>query len=160
MEYICASCIRTHNRNNVSKYRQSDTDSKLLLIEKTKNQNGWWYLCCNCRPALIKGLAKLNFSRIKDLDTIGSIPRDLPDLNLMEQYLLKLTIPFIRVAHVPRSPNLKLVGGCIFIQANIPHTIERLHLNPENIIPISFKRKLSYTGHYMEQVINKSKVLV
>ena len=164
MEYICASCIRTHNRNNVSKYRQSDTiketDSKLLLIGKTKNQDGWWYLCSNCRPALIKGLPKLNFSRVNDLNTIGSIPRDLPDLNLMEQYLLKLTIPFIRVAHVPRSPNLKLVGGSVCIQANICHTVERLKIKAENIIPISFKRKLAYTGHYLEQVINKSKVLL
>ena len=102
----------------------------------------------------------MNFSRVNDLNTIGSIPRDLPDLNLMEQYLLKLTIPFIRVAHVPRSPNLKLVGGSVCIQANICHTVERLKIKAENIIPISFKRKLAYTGHYLEQVINKSKVLL
>ena len=76
----------------------------------------------------------------------------------MEKYLLKLTIPFIRVAHVPRTPNLKLVGGSICIQANLSHSIERLKINPENIIPVSFKRKLTYTGFYMEQVINKEKV--
>ena len=88
----------------------------------------------------------------------GTIPNDLPDLNLMEKYLLKLTIPFIRVAHVPRTPNLKLIGGSVCIQANISHTIERLQINPENIIPVSFKRKLSYKGYYMEQVINKVKL--
>ena len=59
---------------------------------------------------------------------------------------------------MPRTPNLKLVGGSICIQANISHTIEKLKINPENIIPVSFKRKLAYKGHYIEQVINKEKV--
>ena len=33
-----------------------------------------------------------------------------------------------------RTPNLKLIGGSICIQANISHTIEKLQINPENII--------------------------
>ena len=63
--------------------------------------------------------------------------------------------PFIRVSHVPRSPNLKLVGGSVCIEADINHTVRRLQINPETIIPVSFKRKLSYTGYYLEQVIKK-----
>ena len=161
MDFLCVSCLRLHSRSNVSKYkknRNEDRDQKLLLIEKSKNCDGSYYSCHTCRPGLIKGLPRLNFRKIKDLDSIGSIPNYLPDLNLMEKYLLKLTIPFIRVAHVPRTPNLKLVGGSICIQANISHSIERLKINPENIIPVSFKRKLTYKGFYMEQVINKEKV--
>ena len=100
----------------------------------------------------------MNFERLQDIDKIGSIPNRLPDLNLMEQYLLKLTIPFIRVAHVPCSPNLKLIGGSVCNQANVSHSIERLKINPENIIPVSFKRKLTYKGYYLEQVVNKEKV--
>jgi hypothetical protein len=138
--------------------KNEETDNKLLLIEKAQNYDGNYYLCKTCRPALIKGLPRLNFQKLQDIDNIGSIPDKLPDLNLMEQYLLKLTIPFIRVAHVPRTPNLKLVGGSICIQANISHTIEKLQINPENIIPVSFKRKQTYRGHYMEQVVNKEKV--
>ena len=92
------------------------------------------------------------------MDKIGSIPHNLPDLNLLESYLIKITIPFIRVAHMPRSPNLKLIGGSVCIEADINHSIGRLQINPENIIPVSFKRKLSFTGHYLEQVINKEKV--
>jgi hypothetical protein len=147
MDFLCVSCLRLHNRINVSKYKidkNEKTDNKLLLIEKSKKCDGCYYLCKTCRPALIKGLPKLNFESLEDIDNIGSIPNKLPDLNLMEQYLLKLTIPFIRVAHVPRTPNLKLVGGSICIQANVSHSIERLQITPENIIPVSFKRKLTY----------------
>ena len=79
-------------------------------------------------------------------------------LNLLEQYLIKLTIPFIQVAHIPRTPNLKLLGGSVCIQSDLSHTVERLDINPETIIPVSFKRKLEYEGHYIAQVIDKEKV--
>jgi hypothetical protein len=160
MDVCCVSCLRLHSRQNVTKYKNGkneENDAKLLLTEKTLNF-GHYYLCRTCRPGLIKGFPKLNWKKTGDINKIGSIPRQLPDLNLMERYLLKLTIPFIRVAHIPRTPNLKLVGGTINIQADIKHSIDRLQINSENIIPVSFKRKLKYKGHYIEQVINKEKL--
>ena len=161
MDYLCLSCLRLHNRSNVSKFKRNknaEIDSKILLIEKSRNWDQNEYICKTCRPALYKRLPKLNFQRLEDIDNIGSIPNRLPELNLMEKYLLKLTIPFIRVSHVPRSPNLKLVGSSICIEADIEHSIERLKINSENIIPVSFKRKLAYRGHYLEQVVNKQKI--
>ena len=128
-------------------------DENLILISKTKNIDQNFYLCSNCRPALIKGRPRLNFIKTGDFEKIGSIPNHLPDLNVLESYLLKITIPFIRVSHVPRSPNLKLIGGSVCIEADINHTVRRLQINPENIVPVSFKRKLAYTGYYLEQVI-------
>ena len=115
MDVCCVSCLRLHSRRNVTKYKNGnneENDAKLLLTEKTLSF-GHYYLCRTCRPGLIKGLPRLNWKKTGDLNQVGSIPRQLPDLNLMERYLLKLTIPFIRVAHIPRTPNLKLVGGTI-----------------------------------------------
>ena len=162
MEYLCVSCTRLHSKGNVSRHRPEVNvaiDEKLILTSKTKNIDENFYLCSNCRPALIKGLPRLNFSKTADMDKIGSLPNHLPDLNILESYLLKINIPFIRVSHVPRSPNLKLVGGSVCIEADINHTISRLQINPETIIPVSFKRKLSYTGYYLEQVIKKNQIL-
>ena len=79
-------------------------------------------------------------------------------MNLTESYLLKATIPFIRVAHLPRLPHLKLLGGNVCIQADLKHTMNRLNITSDTIIPVSFKRKLEYTGHYISQVINKEHV--
>lgn len=159
MDYLCISCLRLHNRSNVTKYKQNEeTDKKVLLLRKTQNTDGNYYKCKTCQPALRKGFPNLNYTKTRDLSHISSVPDELPILNLMEQYLLKLTIPFIRVAHVPRSPNLKLVGGSVCIQANISHTVEKLQITSENIIPVSFKRKVEYRGHYLEQVIDKGKV--
>ena len=162
MEYLCVSCTRLHSKGNVSRHRPEVNvakDEKLILTSKTKNIDQNFYLCSNCRPALIKGLPRLNFSKTADMDKIGSLPNHLPDLNVLESYLLKINIPFIRVSHVPRSPNLKLVGGSVCIEADINHTLSRLQINPETIIPVSFKRKLSYTGYYLEQVIKKNQIL-
>ena len=155
MEYLCVSCTRLHSRGNVSKHRMgvnTTKDEKLILTSRTRNMDDNFYICSNCKPAL-KGFPRLNFIKTGDFDKIGSIPNHLPDLNILESYLLKITIPFIRVSHVPRSPNLKLVGGSVCIEADINHTVRRLQINPESIIPVSFKRKLSFSGYYLEQVL-------
>ena len=147
MEFVCISCTRLHSRSNVTRHRHGEKDDKLLLLPKTKNMDEHYYICTTCKPYLRKEtLPLLHFSRTSDFNRIGSIPNCLPDLNVLESYLLKINIPFIRVSHVPRSPNLKLVGGSVCIEADINHTVRRLQINPETIIPVSFKRKLSYTG--------------
>ena len=44
-------------------------------------------------------------------------------LNRLESYLLKLIIPFIRIAHCPRSHYFKLKGDLILISSDISSTI-------------------------------------
>ena len=160
MEYICLSCTRLRGREQVGIWKQGkeNVDKKLLVLSCTKSFDGKSYICTTCRPALYRGVPKINMVKLNDINSIGSVPYNLPKLNLMEQYLIKLTIPFIRVSHIPRTPNLKLLGGSVCIQSDLSHTVERLDINPETIIPVSFKRKLQYEGHYIAQVINKEKV--
>ena len=160
MEYICLSCTRLRSREQVTIWKQGNenVDKKLLILPCTESFNAKSYICTTCRPALYKGFPKINIRKLDDMSLIGNIPYSLPKLNLMEEYLIKLTIPFIRVAHIPRSPNLKLLGGSVCIQSDLSHTMERLNFSAETIIPVSFKRKLQYEGHYIEQVIDKNKV--
>ena len=162
MEYMCCSCTRLRSRDQAGIWKEGkqNVDKKLFISLFTQSFDGNSYVCTTCRPALRRGVPKINMLAIDDFNTIGSIPYSLPNLNLMEEYLIKLTIPFIRVVHMPRSPNLKLMGGSVCIQADIAHTVDRLNINPETIIPVSFKRKLQYEGHYMAQVINKKHVFL
>ena len=160
MEYICLSCTRLRSREQVGIWKEGkeNVDKQLLKLPCTKSFDGKSYICTTCRPALYRGTPKINMMKLNDISLIGSVPYKLPKLNLLEQYLIKLTIPFIRVAHIPRTPNLKLLGGSVCIQSDLSHTVQRLDINPETIIPVSFKRKLRYEGHYIEQVIDKEKV--
>ena len=80
-------------------------------------------------------------------------------LNRLESFLLKLVIPFLRVAHCTRGSYLKVKGDLILITADIIHSMDKILPIDQGLIPVSFKRKLSYSGSYIEEFIDKQKVL-
>ena len=81
-------------------------------------------------------------------------------LNKLESFLLKLIIPFIRIAHCPRGRYLKVRGDLILITSDISHSLKRVLPVDQSLIPVSFKRKLSYAGSYIEEFIDKEKVKI
>ena len=81
-------------------------------------------------------------------------------LNKLESFLLKLVIPFIRVAHCPRGRYLKVKGDLILISSDISHSLQRVLPVNQALIPVCFKRKLSYEGSYLEEFIEKEKVKI
>ena len=80
------------------------------------------------------------------------------ELNKLEAHLLKLTIPFVRIAHCPRGAYFKVRGSLILISADISHSLSRILPQSQNILPVCFKRKLEYKGNYLEEAIDKMKV--
>ena len=79
-------------------------------------------------------------------------------LNKLEAYLLKLVIPFIRIANCPRGPYFKVKGDLILISADVSHSLTKVLPLQQSLIPVRFKRKLSYTGSFIEEYIEKEKV--
>jgi hypothetical protein len=79
-------------------------------------------------------------------------------LNKLESHILKLVIPFIRVAHCPRGIYFKVKGGLILISADIKSSLTKILPQPQSLIPVCLKRKLEYTGNYIEEIIDKDKV--
>ena len=90
---------------------------------------------------------------------VGNFPNELPKLNTCEAYLLKKVIPFIRIAHLPRGPFFKVIGPMICVTADIQHTRDKIIPVDQQLIPVSFKRKLSYSGYYLKEIIDKEKLL-
>ena len=84
--------------------------------------------------------------------------REYLSLNRLEAYLLKCVIPFIRIAHCPRGPYLKLKGDLILISSNIDHSLLKVLPVNQNLIPVCFKRKLAYKGAYIEEYVEKEKI--
>ena len=80
------------------------------------------------------------------------------ELNKLEAHLLKLTIPFVRIAHCPRGAYFKVKGSLIMISADISQSLSRILPQEQNILPVCFKRKLEYKGNYLEETIDKAKV--
>ena len=81
-------------------------------------------------------------------------------MNKLESFLLKLAIPFIRIAHCPRGPYFKVKGDLILISADISHSLSKILPLEQNLIPVAFKRKLAYKGSYIEEFIEKKKVII
>ena len=126
---------------------------------------GKWRLCDTCYRAFKEGrVPMLNMRKTEDYKKIGEVPFDLPRLNNLEAYLIKIRIPFLRLANMPRSPNMKVFGPMVCVSADINHSIQkietRMELQHGTLIPVNFKRKLSFTGSYISKVIDPAKVFV
>ena len=80
------------------------------------------------------------------------------ELNKLEAHLLKLVIPFVRIAHCQRGSYLKVKGNLILISANITHSLSKILPKEQNILPVCFKRKMEYKGNFLEEMIDKNKV--
>ena len=53
---------------------------------------------------------------------------------------------------------MKVRGNLILISADIARSLEKILPNQQQIIPVRFKRKLVYTGHYAAEYIDRVKV--
>ena len=147
-QYVCNLCLRDINKNKVPKRSRVN---KLKygsfpgsLIQDLKN---------NC--VFIESSSALENSYAQQ-----EYERSFFELNRLEAYLLKLVIPFIRVAHCPRGPYLKIKGDLILISADIDHTMSCVLPVNQNLIPVSFKRKLAYSGSYIDDFIEKKKIQI
>ena len=65
-----------------------------------------------------------------------------------------------RIAHAPRGPYLKLRGDLILISSDLEHTMSKILPIDQQLIPVSFKRRLAYSGAYLEEYVEKMKVLL
>jgi len=80
-------------------------------------------------------------------------------LSKLESHLLKLIIPFIRIAHIPGYGQYKVKGPMITVEADVTETLnEKVLPRQQELIPVALKRKLSYKGTVMEEMVSKSKV--
>ena len=145
-QFVCNLCLR---------------DIKKDVLPKRSHKNKFKF--ANFPEYLIKDLSR-KCSYKRKISNSSLIMNDENDerqqmqLNRLESYLLKLCIPFIRVAHCPRGRYLKVKGDLILISSDIEHSLNKILPIQQNLIPVSFKRKLSYTGAYIEEFIEKEKV--
>ena len=181
--YLCVSDMRFHCLGNVVKVKfnskekgQINDEDCLPLQRRVKNErlrnmtfltsdtrsfDGQWYICHACKRSIERG----NVPSCNEKQYNFQV-QDMPDdfkteemaLNKLESHLLKLIIPFIRVVHIPRSSELKIVGPMICVEADIKHTMDTLLPVEQHLIPVCLKRRPEYKGHYIEEVVSVSKI--
>jgi hypothetical protein len=80
------------------------------------------------------------------------------ELSRLEDYILKPIIPFIRIGHLPRGRYFQLKGDLIMVSANVIDTLQRILPVDQNLIPVSLKRRMQYSGHYMQEYVDRYKI--
>ena len=174
--YVCTG-IQVLNKSQQTKY--------LINDKHVRSKDGKRYICKVCRshikdkkippksekqhwklmniPTHLKNTLKgvTNYSKVMKKRKLSTNSIDIDkalELNKLEAHLLKLVIPFVRIAHCPRGAYFKVRGNLILISADVPDSLSQILPLPQNIIPVCFKRKLEYKGNYLEEVIDRNKV--
>ena len=164
----------------------SEQEKFLLKSKKFESKDNNRYVCKSCRTSIANDRFPKNNEREKErfqdfplffknklkkisnyLSVISKRKLDPENkshvdqalqLNKLEAHLLKLVLPFVRVAHCPRGFYFKVKGGLILISADIPSSLTKILPQSQKLIPVCLKRKLEYKGNYIEEVIDKEKV--
>ena len=144
-QFLCNLCFKhikqdkVPKRSHINKFKFANFPKSLILKLKQK--------------CTFKEQAKSHLN----LDN-ENYEREALKLNRLEAYLLKCVIPFIRIAHCPRGPYLKVKGDLILISSDIDHSLSKVLPLQQSLVPVCFKRKLAYTGSYIEEYVEKEKV--
>ena len=181
-DVICCSCLQYKSYQYctpLSKLSPSETEQYLVTkCPLLKNRRNECFVCNLCYKDIKKGRMpkrsqknKIKYASFPD-ELLQKIKRhchesntqnkdlDSSMLNRLESYLLKLVIPFIRVANCPRGKYLRVKGDLILISSNVESSLSKILPRQQNLIPVSFKRKLSYSGAFMEEFVEKRKLQI
>ena len=183
MERCCAICFQLKSSKNcvLSTNLPSEQTIKYVVDnDYTRSNDGKLYVCSICKTSIQNGkepvrsaktlLAYLDYPQslktklqqvcapVKPSNRNQS-PENLTKLNKLEDFILKLVIPFIRIGHLPPGNYFRVKGGLVMISADVQQTVDKILPVSQNLIPVSFKRKLEYAGYFLEEYIDKNKVL-
>jgi hypothetical protein len=184
---VCTCCVEFKSRSLCVKVTLlTENQQNQYLKSFIKSKDGKIYICKICRsqiasekkprksgksryqnfPVFFKDHLKTIVNYMTILNRRKSSNANISEaeidetlqLNKLEAHLLKLTIPFVRIAHCPRGRYVKVKGSMILISSNVAHSMSKILPRKQNLLPVCLKRKLEYTGNYLEEVIDRKKV--
>ena len=166
-EYVCMSCHRMmYNKSvvefNREKYSKTSDDilSKVFSSEhKRVSPNGKMYVCKTCHSALSRGNMPI-LPKANGLE-LSKIPPELSFLNEIEARLISLRVPFMKMVALPCGKQRSIHGPVDNVPTKIDNVCTVLPRLPSQseLIPLKFKRKLVYKGHYMYGYVTPEKLL-
>ena len=172
----CVCCQRLLFENQVQMYQNHLYDNKgTHIAEKARRavsnrvshvcsneckndctgQKLW--ICKTCHRKLQRGDIPPE-SAMNSL-ALEEIPEELNILNSLEQHLIALHIPFMKVVSLPKGGQKAVHGPVVCVPSNINKTTCLPRGKEQDLIlRVKLKRKLSYKGYYEYQFVNTSNV--
>ena len=180
-DFICSVCFRKMFRNQVqccSMEDYSKTEQIGLIASKCISKEylhkcstdcvlpcqwldtarGRLWICFTCHGKISRGTMPPE-AALNNLAT-SFIPPELACLNSLEQHLIALHIPFMKLLALPKGGQNGVHGPVTCVPANIVQTSNLLPRSDmdDSFIPVKLKRKLTYKGHYEYQYVDSMRV--
>nr|XP_057920504.1 uncharacterized protein LOC131117065 [Doryrhamphus excisus] len=116
-----------------------------LLLESGRGQ---LWVCYTCHYKISKG--EFPPECVANNLGVDPIPPELACLNSLEQHLIALNIPFMKMLALPKGGQNGVHGPVTCVPANVVETTNLLpRSNMEgSMLRVKLKRKLTYKGHY------------
>ena len=92
---------------------------------------------------------------------LGSEPAELSCLNALEQRLISLRVPFMKMVALPSGKQRCIHGPAVNVPSNVDRVCTMLPRLPSEceLVPLKLKRKLSYKGHYLYDYVSPQKLI-
>ncbi|XP_061170933.1 uncharacterized protein LOC133180419 [Saccostrea echinata] len=117
------------------------------------------WICFTCHRKILSGNvpAEAAFNNM----CLEDIPLELNDLNTLEQHLIALHIPFMKVTMLPKGGQQNVHGPVVCVPSNVKKTSSLpLNENENLLLRVKLKRKLSYKGYYEYQFVNPNHIKI
>lgn len=170
-DYVCCCCHRllfenqvqgcdrnTYARNeksaNVANVCIKDTflhHCTARCVENCTKSSLW--ICFTCHRKILSG--DIPPESAENNMQIEPVPQELLCLNSLEQHLISLNIPFMKVMALPKGGQKNIHGPVVCVPSDLKKTtMLPLRNDDNNLLRVKLKRKLSYKGYYEYQFIN------
>ncbi|XP_046348179.2 uncharacterized protein LOC124128768 [Haliotis rufescens] len=119
---------------------------------------GTLWICYTCHRKLLSG--KMPAEAVVNNLELSPVPMPLQCLNELEQHLIALNIPFMKMMALPKGGQHGVHGPVVCVPSNIQKStsiLPRCDVD-DQMIRVKLKRKITYKGHYQYQFVNKAHV--
>ncbi|XP_061175632.1 uncharacterized protein LOC133184560 [Saccostrea echinata] len=171
-EYVCACCLRLCFEKQVlscikekydkllfdvcisEKYlHKCEENCSVECIYQGNSRKDLW-ICHTCHRKLLKGdVPGDSFSNNLELE---EVPKELGCLNTLEQQLIALNIPFMKILGLPKGGQKGVHGPVVCVPSDLRKVTSTLPRSEDEnfLLKVKLKRKLNYKGYEEYQFVN------
>lgn len=170
-DYVCCCCHRLLFVNQVqpcdrNTYANSEKTASVANVcikdtflhqctafcsENCSRSNLW--ICFTCHRKIIAG--NIPPEAAANNMHIEPVPKELSCLNSLEQHLISMHIPFMKVMALPKGGQKNIHGPVVCVPSDLKKTTMLPVKADENcLLRVKLKRKLNYKGYYEYQFTN------
>nr|XP_034322337.1 uncharacterized protein LOC117688395 [Crassostrea gigas] len=174
--YVCTCCHRLLFKKQVQAcesqmYQKSESAkciSEICLLEKYLHEcsescekectkSSLW-ICYTCHRKILNGKAPAE-AAVNGM-ILEDIPPELAKLNSLEQHLIAIHIPFMKIMALPHGQQKNIHGPVICVPSDMKKAASLPMRQDENLLlRVKLKRKLNYKGYFEYQFVSTNNVM-